>query len=356
MARRVKHEEHENHERWLVSYADFITLLFAFFVVMYSISSVNEGKYRVLSNAIVSAFSQPAKTIEPIQQGSPLRAPIIQHQVMPDDEAEARVGVDHQVMPSVRDMANMQKIADEVENKLKDLVDKELVNIYKTTKGVEIEIKSSILYKSGSANLEHSAKDVLRKIAAIVKNLPNSINVEGFTDNIPIRTLMFRSNWELSAARAASVVHLFTDSEIDPQRLAAIGYGEFQPIASNDTEDGRSKNRRVSIIVLNAPDERRKRLPGEEKRQENTLGNAINKSIINAIATPGPEEKSGSPVVIGVDTKTIAVGESASVKSNLQEKLAPVKQESPIKLLKPPSLIQLPSPVPASNKPRTNRD
>ena len=128
-------------------------------------------------------------------------------------------------------------IADEVAKKLKPLVDKDIVNIHKTNKGVEIEIKSNILFGSGQAVLQRSAKPALLQIADVLKSLKNPVNVEGFTDNIPIQTLVFPSNWELSAARAASVVHLFSNSGIKPQRMSAIGYGEFKPIASNATEE-----------------------------------------------------------------------------------------------------------------------
>ena len=258
MARKPKHEEHENHERWLVSYADFITLLFAFFVVMYSISSVNEGKYRVLSSSLVTAFSHPQRTVEPIQYGTPLRTPIIQHDsVVKDQNSVSRVGVDHRIMPSSEEMADMQKIADEIEHYLKDLIDKNLITVTKTNLGVEIEIKSNVLFASGVAVLSSQAISPLRKIAAVLEKTSNDINVEGYTDNVPIRTQYFPSNWELSAARAASVVRLFARSGIDPSRLKAIGFGEFEPIADNSTEFGRSKNRRVAIMVLNKPEEKR---------------------------------------------------------------------------------------------------
>ncbi|NOZ52274.1 MAG: flagellar motor protein MotD [Gammaproteobacteria bacterium] len=293
MARRRKPEEYVNHERWLVSYADFITLLFAFFVVMYSISSVNEGKYRVLSSSIVAAFSQPAKTVDPIQQGTPLRAPIIQHQAMPKqkDDDVSRIGVDYQVMPSPKEIAEMHKIADEVESSLKDMIDKDIVNVNKTNKGVEIEIKSSILFKSGKAYLNIGATPVLKKIAKIVKKLPNEINVEGFTDNVPIKTAAFPSNWELSAARAASVVHLFTQAGVAPKRLAAIGYGEFKPVAPNATSIGREKNRRVAILILNRPNERRKQL-FDQKKSSSKLENSINNSILNDVTKFDRNDKS----------------------------------------------------------------
>lgn len=261
MARKAKPEEHENHERWLISYADFITLLFAFFVVMYSISSVNEGKYRVLSSSLVTAFSDPQKSLAPIQQGTPLKSPIIQHKSMYEDkDSVSRVGVDHQIVPSPKAMADMQKISDEVEHDLKELVEAKLVNIYKTTMGVEIEINSNLLFRSGDARLSPKAISVLNKIALTLNKTTADINVEGFTDNIPIHTERFPSNWELSSARAASVVRLFSRLEVNPDRLKAVGFGEYRAIASNETATGRKKNRRVTIVVLSVKSDRRQRI------------------------------------------------------------------------------------------------
>ena len=297
MARKRKQEEHENHERWLVSYADFITLLFAFFVVMYSISSVNEGKYRVLSSSLFSAFNDPAKSLDPIQYGTPLRTPIIQHKSMvDDDDAVSRVGVDHQIMPSRKQLTEMQKIADEIEHNLKELIDQELITINKTNLGVEIEIKSSILFGSGSASLEKKAIPVLQKIAKILSKVDSNINVEGFTDNVPIHTLIYPSNWELSTARASSVVRLFSNSNIDPIRLKAIGFGEFQPIADNKTAAGRNKNRRVTIFVLNSPE--LKRVKMLEKKTDTTSKIQIPKENAQII-TNIPQQLQKLPTKIG---------------------------------------------------------
>lgn len=313
MARKRKQEEHENHERWLVSYADFITLLFAFFVVMYSISSVNEGKYRVLSSSLFSAFNDPAKTVDPIQYGTPLRAPIIQHKSMVDDDAVSRVGVDHQIVPSRKQLTEMQKIADELEHNLKELVDQELIKINKTNLGVEIEIKSSILFSSGSANLEKKANPALLKIAGILSKVESNINVEGFTDNVPIHTLIYPSNWELSAARASSVVRLFAKSNINPVRLKAIGFGEFRPVADNRTNEGRNKNRRVTIFVLNSPEpERVKMLEKKAKNvskaqnKELTPINEKNRKSLNGTSaiTTIPQQIQKLPTKIG-DTNLI---------------------------------------------------
>jgi chemotaxis protein MotB len=318
MARKPKHEEHENHERWLVSYADFITLLFAFFVVMYSISSVNEGKYRVLSSALVTAFSHPQKTIAPIQYGTPLRSPILQHESLfkddkfQDQNTVDRPGVDHRIVPTAAEMADMQKIADEISYLLKDLIDKQIITVTKTNLGVEIEIKSKILFASGVAVLSSQAISPLRKIAAVLGKTSNDINVEGYTDNVPISNEYFPSNWELSAARAASVVRLFAQSGIDPNRLKAIGLAEHNPIADNSTELGRSKNRRVAIVVLNKPEEKRvsvglnnrthKKDSGhkEQLKSDHAVLDGKPKTLsIKTLGSPGSESvKSGGPKLL----------------------------------------------------------
>jgi chemotaxis protein MotB len=254
MARKKKPEEHENHERWLVSYADFITLLFAFFVVMYSISSVNEGKYRVLSDSITAAFD-PAQQGLPIKLDSPVRPPIIDRALLTQGANTISMSgsypsVSGGVQASKEDKENLRKITSRVESGLSPLIDDKVVKLKKNDLWIEIEIKSSILFPSGSAVLQAKARPVLRDVAKILSDFENQIQVEGFTDNVPIDTEAFPSNWELSAARAASVVHLFSSAGVKPSRLSAVGYGEYKPIASNDTAQGRRKNRRVNIIVL----------------------------------------------------------------------------------------------------------
>jgi len=368
MARKQKHEEHENHERWLVSYADFITLLFAFFVVMYSISSVNEGKYRVLSDAIVAAFRSQEKSIRPIQVGQPTRAPkstqmevqkspgIVKSpnppiqlldQVIEQMKTSGKLtkqeremlelikklggldaleklrglanleGLDglldkaglgntkqgkllsDQEIDSIKDglqkladlgglegleklaelgglqgleelakigglegleklisaagsegARNMAKIADDIEQAMSALIQKELITVDRSDQWIEVEINTSILYPSGSAHLQPEAVPVLKELARILREFPNPMRIEGFTDNVPINTIVYPSNWELSTARASRVVRLFTAENIAPERMAAIGYGEYRPVATNDTAEGRAKNRRVVLVVL----------------------------------------------------------------------------------------------------------
>lgn len=283
MARRSHHEEHENHERWLVSYADFITLLFAFFVVMYSISSVNEGQYRVLSDSIVTAFHNTKSSLQPVQVGELVRSPLLMTEEItnvselpddlitplmikyqnPEDSELVEVGDEVKALedqPSEDESFTQQALnaaekeinamADDVAEKMDDLIDDDIISIKRNKFWLEVEIKSSLLFPSGSSALIPESIPVLQKLSAIFADLPNRINVEGFTDNEPIKTYVFPSNWELSAARAAAVVRLFERNGIEPSRMASIGYGEYQPIAENDTEEGRAKNRRVVLVVM----------------------------------------------------------------------------------------------------------
>src|SRR3972149_7850605 len=368
MARKKKHEEHENHERWLVSYADFITLLFAFFVVMYSISSVNEGKYRVLSDAIVAAFRSQQKSMQPIQIGEPARSPkstqmemqkspgIVKSpnppiqlldKVMDEMKTAGKLTKEEQellelikkiggleTLEKLRGLANLEglevilekaglggpeqqkiiseqeamaikdglkkladlgglegleklaelgglqsleelakiggleglpkliaaagsegarnieKIADDIEQAMSALIQQDLIAVDRSDQWIEVEINTSILYPSGSAHLQTEAVPVLKELARILRDFPNPMRIEGFTDNVPINTLLYPSTWELSAARASRVVRVFTPEGIAPERMAAIGYGEYRPVANNDTAEGGSKNRRVVLVVL----------------------------------------------------------------------------------------------------------
>ncbi len=283
MARKKPHEEHENHERWLVSYADFITLLFAFFVVMYAISSVNEGKYRVLSDALVAAFRSSPKSLQPIQIGSLSKAPITSESqedmrkpamvrlpkmfISQDDSLEGEI---HDPLMEEKyldgdDLVNIGKIADAVQEALQELVEEGLIRINRDALWIEVEIRDSVLFPSGSARLQDEAIPILRELARILQQFPNPLRIEGHTDNIPIHTVVYPSNWELSAARAASVIRLFEQAGIDPTRMVAQGYGEFRPVADNDTPEGRAQNRRVTIVVL--ANETVERLLGDRVRQ-----------------------------------------------------------------------------------------
>ena len=244
MARRrnKKVEEHENLERWLVSYADFITLLFAFFVVMYALSVVNEGKYRLLSNSIVAAFNKTVVTLDPTpiaSQGVPqimLNKPSIA--INPKFEEEKR-----------QTKGKMRNIAREVIDALGPLAKDGQVKVTEGLLGITIEINASVLFSPGEARLAPIAVNALSAVAQLISPIEFPIVVEGHTDNIPIKTEQFPSNWELSGARASSVVRLFIDNGVAPSRMTATGYADQRPVAANGTPEGRQTNRRVAINI-----------------------------------------------------------------------------------------------------------
>jgi chemotaxis protein MotB len=241
MARKKFEEDQDNHDRWLVSYADFITLLFAFFVVMYAISQVNEGKYRVLSNALGSAFGSGESTAQgtetPIVR--PERPRPLSAQKQRANELALR-----------REKEQMTGMARSLLEALGPLVSQGKVRVTQNGRGISIEINASVLFAPGEAKLTPESIQALRAVAQVLKDDQHAIQVEGHTDNIPINNLFFPSNWELSAVRASSVVRLFTDSGIADTRLLAVGHGSNQPVSPNDTPEGRMRNRRVEVTIL----------------------------------------------------------------------------------------------------------
>lgn len=258
-----------------MSYADFITLLFAFFVVMYAISSLNEGKYRVLSDTLTAAFNQTPKSLQPIQIGDegvnsePMPIAVKEKAgSKPTAAGDPKPTTTMDILQrSARDNS-LGEIANDFREAMASLVDKDLININQDDLWVEVEINNSILFPSASSELEPKAIPVLQQLAGLLKRYPNYIQVEGFTDNVPINTHVFPSNWELSAARAASVVHVFMNSGVEPGRMAAIGYGEYRPVADNATDQGRRRNRRVVLVIL-ADDKARRAL--DLQRNERSL-------------------------------------------------------------------------------------
>lgn len=238
MARRRRQEEPPSHERWLVSYADFITLLFAFFVVMYSISSINEGKYKVLSEAMEGIFTHQDKSIKPI--------PIGQENLRGTETSTDSAGEQPSEQAETEPLA---KIADDIREEFSSLLGDGQLQIRANEMWLELELSSNLLFPVADAIPQQEGFEIVEKIAKILAPYDNPIQVEGFTDNIPIRTPLYPTNWELSVARAASIVRMLALDGVAPERLAAVGYGEFQPIASNATAEGRAKNRRVVMII-----------------------------------------------------------------------------------------------------------
>ncbi|BCG25709.1 flagellar motor protein MotD [Pseudomonas tohonis] len=247
MARRRHQEEHENHERWLVSYADFITLLFAFFVVMYSISSINEGKYKILSESLTGVFNQPDRSIKPIPVGEERPRTTESDKSMTQDSGSS----DGDASDPLREITR------NISDAFGDLIKDEQMTVRGNELWVEIELNSSLLFPSGDAIPANEAFTIIEKVAKILAPYENPVHVEGFTDNLPISTTNYPSNWELSTARAASIVRMLSMDGVNPARLAAVGYGEFQPVADNATAEGRGRNRRVVLVISRNLDVRR---------------------------------------------------------------------------------------------------
>jgi chemotaxis protein MotB len=242
MARKRKHEEHVNHERWLVSYADFITLLFAFFVTLYAISQVDAKKLGKLVESMQSAFDtrvfdagsqklslsegstkgiEQQKLIEPI-------SPLVAH----SDSSFRRI------QAAVRERLVKENFVDKV-------------RFIQEKRGLVISLTEAGFFDSGEAELKSASLVVLDAIADSVLSLPNQIRIEGHTDTTPIHTSRFPSNWELSTARATYVLSYLTKRfPLAPSRLSVAGYGEYRPVASNATAESRALNRRVDLVIL----------------------------------------------------------------------------------------------------------
>jgi chemotaxis protein MotB len=255
MPRKKKHEAHVSHERWLVSYADFITLLFAFFVVLFSSSQVDHRKISKLAEAIQAAFQElgifqtaytqptlsPAGSI-PIEQ---MR--LVDSRVAPKQMFDAMAAA-AQAEQEQKSLAALRK---ELETKLAPQIHRHVVSVEQNREGLIISLREIGFYPSGSATLKPSSLPAVRQIAMILLHRPEKIRFEGHTDNVPIHNAQYASNWELSVARATQMLRLFiTSFGFQPARLSAAGYAQYHPIASNATAAGRALNRRVDIVVL----------------------------------------------------------------------------------------------------------
>ncbi|MFT5579008.1 MAG: chemotaxis protein MotB [Paraglaciecola psychrophila] len=268
VARRQIVEEPINHDRWLISYADFITLLFAFFVVMYSISQVNQGKYKVLSETLAEVFngteqgsvagSNLVRAIDPFQLGeiarsSPRHVVALEATGADQDEGKSAIEANTVSDPATEKTheiaAEFNQITRQIEGAFGDLLRDKLLTVRGNEEWLELTLQSSLLFESAGAQLNNNALELLAGIIDVLKGQSNPIRVEGFTDNIPIRSSTYPSNWELSTARAAAVVQLFVEEGMEPQRFAVVGYGEFQPVDDNTTPAGRAANRRVVLMI-----------------------------------------------------------------------------------------------------------
>jgi chemotaxis protein MotB len=247
VARRKKRFEHDNHDRWMISYADFVTLLFAFFVVMYAISSVNEEKYKTFSHSLTTAFADrppvlPAE-LAGRQPESTFKAVV--------DKRTARLGEEQRKIED-----QMKKLGSGLGEVMAPMIEQGAVSVSQTRRGVVIDISASVLFRTGEATLQPGMEDVLRKVAAVLAREAWPIEVEGHSDDVPISTAQFPSNWELSSARASSVARALIGNGVPAKRIAVVGLAENQPLLPNDSPENRAKNRRVVITILSPNMER----------------------------------------------------------------------------------------------------
>ena len=260
MRRRRHSEDHISHERWLVSYADFITLLFAFFVVLYAPSQVDKRKIGRLALSIQVAFQElgvfdTSNTKVPLSDSEAI--PFSQVQVVENSEHTTDLTRFVQPMkgiltPNVAGTA-MKDIQSELEKALAPEIKKHVVDVKTSREGIIVSLREIGFYESGSASLRPASKEAIDRLAAVLRPHGEQLRIEGHTDNVPIHNARFDSNWELSTARAADLVKLFiTHYQFNPVRLSAAGYAEYHPVAPNDTADNRARNRRVDIVILNA--------------------------------------------------------------------------------------------------------
>lgn len=247
MKRRYEPKSQVSHERWLVSYADFITLLFAFFVVLYAFAKADQRRQAEVSQAIDTAF----KSLGIFAYASPKpdassASSASERAIMPMNIV---MGEDVLAPAQVRD--DLNRIQRELEQRLSNQVAKHTVAIHMGKDGLVISLREAGFFDSGSAMPRRESLDTMKQIAAELAQVPYDLRVEGHTDNVPIHTAQFASNWELSSARATNIARLLLMLHaVSPDRLSAAGYAEFHPVDTNDTPEGRAHNRRVDLVIL----------------------------------------------------------------------------------------------------------
>jgi chemotaxis protein MotB len=258
VSRRKRRHGHANHERWLVSYADFITLLFAFFVVMYASAQVDQRKVGKLALAIQVAFQDlgvfPASTTQiPINTNEPM--PFSTVQAIENAKHNAEFGriasSPGGLIDSAPDDADLSSLQNELQQALQPEIALRAIALHRVSEGLVISLREFGFFDSGSATLKPSALPALDRIASILAAHTYRLRVEGHTDNVPIHTAQMASNWELSTARSTELVRVLIQRDgLAPERLSAAGYAEYHPVADNSTSQGRAQNRRVDIVIL----------------------------------------------------------------------------------------------------------
>lgn len=234
--KRKKEAEKDNTERWLLSYADFITLLMIFFVVMYAMSAVDADKYKELSSSLNSALAGDQQKVDGGEQGSPVED-VKLNEVTPSEGNTTEEEL-QKLVEQVQSLINEKGLQNQVTVNLGDI-------------GVWITFKDYVLFDSGSTAVKPETVGLLVELGNILKVVDNYVRVEGYTDNVPINNSMYSNNWDLSVMRASKVLNIIvSQSGFPAEKISAVGYGEYRAVAPNDTEEGKAKNRRVDIVIL----------------------------------------------------------------------------------------------------------
>ena len=259
MRRRKREEPHASHERWLVSYADFITLLFAFFVVLYASSQVDKRRVGRLALAIQVAFQElgvfeTSNTRIPLSDSEAIPFSKVQtiENVQRTSELERVVEPMKGMLAPASNSMPMKDIQAELEKALAPEIKKHVVDVKPKKEGLVVSLREMGFYDSGSAAMRASSMEAVDRLAKVITPRSENLRIEGHTDNVPIHNSHFASNWELSTARATELVRLFiVGYHVEPNRLSAAGFAEYHPVDDNQTSDGRARNRRVDIVILN---------------------------------------------------------------------------------------------------------
>ena len=291
MPRRRPIEDDPDLNRWAVSWADFLTLLFAFFVVMYGISSVNQEKYRQLSESLSEIFSSTqigaglASNQTTVQSGSGL---------LEGGQALVEAPASFIEVDDAQSTQELREIQARLTADLDGVFDAGAVEISGERLWIAIEIRSALLFEGGDVIPAIEADPVISRIAQQIKGLSNPVHVEGYTDNQPVASTLFPSNWELSAARAAAVVRMLEMNGVDSSRMAAVGYGEYKPAYSNRTTEGQQLNRRIVIVISR----------DEAVRQSliTTGSSGLSEETVRTLLVPAP--RSDAEALEQVETET----------------------------------------------------
>jgi len=248
VARKRRHPEHENHERWLVSYADFMTLLFAFFVVMFATSQTDKARAQQVSDSVKEALDKGgvAAAVHEILGGT------VDEKGKGNAQMKGAGGSQPQNVKPQTAIAELLPSMQYLSKSLEAEIHQGKIEMHLEPRGLVVSLRQATFFPSGADTVDPNTYSSVGKIAQIIHDLPNSVRLEGHTDAVPIHTARFRSNWELSAARAIAMMELFSGRfEIPPQRMAIAGYADTAPLDSNDTAEGRAHNRRVDIVIVN---------------------------------------------------------------------------------------------------------